>query len=362
MTTCPTRLTIREYEVQGWCFLLSFHDDGEAPRHMLVDFGSDAASERADGKLVEVARSIQEACAGKLHVIAVTQMLPAHTAGFAGESGEVIKHCAPEIVLLPWTEDPGPPDEVPGASRARKAALERQKEAREAMRGAAQQVLEQTEQLGQRLDATTATEIKKIARDEAPMTDALAALRGMPVRTYVDHGVDCGLASVLPGVTARGLDPARVDPVSAARMRESDDQAYWQRVAAYWNAVASAVRAAPVDPFPGVKVVSLEDMPAHMRWFCRRVDAMRGEALLQHHEASQRMAVSTRVALELVVGGAKILLPGSAALPSWNDGVGEGSEAGQKVLAKYEIKRGVEFAGATETEAGGLFREFEIRL
>src|SRR5215212_7483304 len=110
MTTQPNKVEVRMYNVGfGDCFLLSFrYDRPLADQHILIDFGT--VGGKADMKAV--ANAIKEDCGGKLYAVVATHRHRDHISGFSDAAGEestgaIIASCKPEVVLQPWTENPG---------------------------------------------------------------------------------------------------------------------------------------------------------------------------------------------------------------------------------------------------------------
>ena len=121
--TAPERLTLRCYGVGfGDCFLVTFHYK-TGNRCSLVDFGSTGLKEGTDKKrMAAVAKDIENhvktQCGGQLHGVIATHRHKDHISGFGGATGAVIEALNPEIVIQPWTEEPGAKRDAKAASAA----------------------------------------------------------------------------------------------------------------------------------------------------------------------------------------------------------------------------------------------------
>lgn len=124
MSDNPTKLTIRAYQVGfGDCFLLTFHYAAQEKRHVLIDFGTTGLPPNTDpDHMLRIAKDIQKKCTGegnKLSVVVATHRHKDHISGFStnkkgNATGDIIRALAPDMVILPWTEDP----DLPAAATA----------------------------------------------------------------------------------------------------------------------------------------------------------------------------------------------------------------------------------------------------
>ncbi|MEO0530031.1 MAG: hypothetical protein AAF266_05555, partial [Planctomycetota bacterium] len=140
MAAIPVEVEVSVYNVGlGDCLLLKFRTKASKrsrrlkERRMLIDFGS--TGRNADGpSLEEVATQLLYDCPAKggerpIDAIVATHRHRDHLAGFAGKAGQVLDKVLsatpPELVVMPWTENPeaeatpgGAADESDGLSLA----------------------------------------------------------------------------------------------------------------------------------------------------------------------------------------------------------------------------------------------------
>jgi len=120
MAAPPTGVRIRSYNVGfGDCFLLTFDYASGKPRNVLIDFGSTKQSGTGpSGGMKEIAAKIGEDCGGKLEMLVATHRHADHISGFGGATGKAIAELEPEVVVQPWTEEPGLDPEAGGSGGA----------------------------------------------------------------------------------------------------------------------------------------------------------------------------------------------------------------------------------------------------
>src|SRR4051812_11325818 len=109
----PTSVRIRNYDVGfGDCFLLTFGYAGNVRRHVLIDFGSHPAPKRKNaGDMPAIAAHIAKECGKDLKAVVATHRHADHISGFTTKKGgagpgDIIRKCAPDVVIQPWTEHP----------------------------------------------------------------------------------------------------------------------------------------------------------------------------------------------------------------------------------------------------------------
>lgn len=316
----PTSVTIRSYQVGfGDCFLLSFNygEEENAPaKHVLIDFGSTGKPPQSSLSMEEIANRIKADCGEKLHAVVATHRHADHISGFGGKPGKIIAGLKPDLVLQPWTEDP---DAAPDAQEAATAAAGGVKgflAMLERMHRVAEQIHREAASL--RGLKTVAGQIGFLGEDNLKNLDAIRNLQNMPCRhVYAAYGKPSGLEPLLPGVKVRVLGPPTLKQSAAIQKQRQED------ASEFWHLQALAVRpkagrkAEPARLFPKAARASTADLPFQTRWFLPRLDAMRGEQLLEIVRILDKQMNNTSVILLFEVGGRKLLFPGDAQIENW---------------------------------------------
>lgn len=316
MSSRPTSVTLRSYQVGfGDCFLLSFHygeEEGAEARHVLIDFGTTGLPPKGLS-LAQIARQIESACGGKLHAVVATHRHADHISGFAGEAGRVIQKLSPELVLQPWTEHPDVPEDAPEIpAHLREAAKLR--DLLEQMHEVAQSALSEIGKLNHALK-TTAKQLEFLGRTNLPNQAAIKTLQELKCRhVYAAHGDASGLEEILPGVKVRVLGPPTLaQSQSIRRERGKDPSEFW-----HLQAMASERSAAPGKPlFPDAPPLLPGEYPDNTRWFIPRLEALRGDQLLEIVRILDEAMNNTSLILLFEVGNRKLLFPGDAQIESW---------------------------------------------
>lgn len=323
----PKSLTLRAYQVGfGDCFLLTFHYParGTKPafeRHVLIDFGSTALPKNAPADyMVRVANDIKNECAGKLHAVVATHRHADHINAFARDadgkgSGDIIRTLKPDVVVQPWTEDPGAQRDAlkpsaahdPGAAHIRALA---------SMNAFAASVLEETRLLQGKLGTRRLAQLAFLGEDGIKNADAVKNLMTMGKKNfYVYHGSRSGLEKVLPGVKIHVLGPPTLEQSSAIRkQRAKDEDEFWhfQAAASDRFAVASA------RLFPRAATYRKgQRPPPFARWLIPRMLSVRAEQLLEIVRILDDQMNNTSAILLFETANRKLLFPGDAQLENW---------------------------------------------
>jgi len=329
----PQRLTLRSYQVGfGDCFLLTFHYE-QARRHVLIDFGSTGKPKDAPKDLMmQVAKQIHKHCDGKLSILVATHRHQDHISGFSTSddpnkeaTGDIIRSCNPDVVIMPWTEDPDAPEDGRHATTVEGKGLVSFSQTLTHMQMVAESIRREEKHLRFGLTSKVSGQLAFLGEDNlknhSAVTNLLAmgkATRALFVR-YDDEPLD--LETVLPGVTIRALGPPDLEQSTEIKtMRAKDDAEFW---------MLQAAAPAPQPPSDddhcllqsaGFEIsvpVSQQVSPPHTRWFIRRMNALRGNQLLSLVRILDSVLNNTSVILLFEVGGRKLLFPGDAQIENW---------------------------------------------
>jgi hypothetical protein len=320
----PTRLTVRTYQVGfGDCFLLTFHypakNGRSQDRHVLIDFGSTGQPDTAGDKLMlRIANNIAEVCDGKLHAVVATHRHKDHISGFATNAagtapGDIIAGLKPDVVVQPWTEDP---KAKANATRPTKKLTGRQAftSTLSDMHGFAAAALDEVHRRGSAFGKLLREQLDFLGKDNLANLSAIENLMNMGKRSvYVYHGSKSGLETLLPGVRTTVLGPPTLDQTDTIRQQRAKDESE------FWHFQAAAGRTftgAGQSPFG--KRYKESQRPAHVRWIIPRMDALRGDQLLEIVRQLDKQMNNTSVILLFEAGDQKLLFPGDAQIENWS--------------------------------------------
>jgi len=316
----PSSLTLRVYKVGfGDCILLSFRY-AAGDRHVLIDFGSSGAEESMSALLVRVAEDIREQCGGKLHAVVATHRHKDHISGFATRKnrrgpGDVIASLKPDAVIQPWTEDPDAqpdatrPTAVSQAGKAFVASLHN-------MHAVAEAVLLEIRRRRSSFGPTLLRQLAFLGEENIANRSAVENLQSMGQnRFYVHFDSPSGLEEVLPGVRVKVLGPPTLEQSSTIReQRARDEEEFW-----HLQALARESIGGGADPlFPGASTYTGAALPPHTRWFVRRMEAIRGDQMLEIVRTLDRAMNNTSVILLFQAGRKKLLFSGDAQIENWS--------------------------------------------
>lgn len=329
MATAPTGIRIRSYNVGfGDCFLLTFDYASGKPRNVLIDFGSTKRSATGpSGGMLEIAEKIREDCGGKLEMVVATHRHADHISGFGGETGEVILSLGPELVVQPWTEEPGLDPEAKGPDGDGKGALRaRAAVARlSAMQAMAAAALEQVPRLKQSpgVSKTVTDQIAFLGETNLANLDAVRNLAAMSEKhVYAHFGTKLALGRILPGVSVEVLGPPTLEQSSAiATQTATDEEEFWHLAARD----LAAAEGTDSELFPGA--ATARRIPQEARWVIPRVDKMRGEEILAIVRSLDGVLNNTSVILLFEVGDSRLVFPGDAQLENWHYALRECDDA-----------------------------------
>ncbi|HEX7277570.1 MAG TPA: hypothetical protein VF244_09380 [Acidimicrobiales bacterium] len=332
MAAAPARLRIRTYNVGfGDCYLLSFHYPTGRPRHVLVDFGTTALpANRKSPTMEEIAEDIRAECAGKLDVVVATHRHTDHISGFAGPAGRIITTLDPDLVVLPWTEDPalerdataprpagGGSGGSGGSGAPALAARQRAAVARlDDMHAVAGLVAKEAQRVAplSGVPAALSAQLAFLGEENIKNKEAVVNLMNLgKKRVYAAFGTRLPIASVLPGVKVDVLGPPTLRQSKGIKRETSTDPDEFWHLAATTARTVTSGNAAPI--FPRAK--QAEEIPQEARWLIPKIDRMNAEELLSVVRILDEAMNNTSLILLFEVGGKLLLFPGDAQIENW---------------------------------------------
>jgi beta-lactamase superfamily II metal-dependent hydrolase len=328
----PKTLTIRAYQVGfGDCFLLTWgYPSGD--KHVLIDFGSNAAPKAlSDGLLERVARDIAKQTGGHLDAVVLTHRHKDHIEGFKTDGagtppGTIIRSLKPDLVVQPWTEDPK-------AQKDAKKATANIVKGQTALVGAREAFIGSLESMelvargvvgeARQLQASEPVNFRKhffanlaFAGEEGIRNhSAVENLRTMGKRNaYVSHGSKSGLESILPGVRVTVLGPPTLEQSDSIRKERTVDRAeFWMMKGLAGRRLAAGANTL----FPRAAKHTGKVLPEYARWFAPKLRQIRASALQGIVRVLDDAMNNTSVILLFEVGGKAFLFPGDAQIESW---------------------------------------------
>lgn len=317
----PKKARIRMYRVGfGDCFLVSFVYSRSTRRHVLIDFGTTQAPAGRPRLLLDVAEDIRRQTDGKLHVVVATHRHKDHVSGFAtsrrGDGpGDLIRSLEPEVVLLPWTEDPQAEAEARRPTRVssrRGLHLRQLADMHAVAESAARFAAAPRAGVPDALRARLAFLGEDNIRNANAMRNLLTMGRE---RRFLHFGVNPALGRVLPGVKLTVLGPPTLEQSDAiGRQRANDAGQFWM-LAASAAAGRAAVRPQPL--FAARYRHRGAELGEEVRWFTERLARIQAEQLLGVVTVLDNAMNNTSLILLLSVGGRKLLFPGDAQIENW---------------------------------------------
>jgi len=282
-----------------------------------------------------VAEDIRRHCENKIHVLVATHRHQDHIGGFSTSSdpdkegtGDIIRSCNPNVVIMPWTEDPKADIDAKHATTVEGQGLALARRTLTDMHMVAASVTEEEKHL--RFGFNLGGQLAFLGEDNLKNASAVKNLiamgqAGRPLFVrFEDAPLD--LKSELPGVTVRVLGPPDLtQSEEITSMRSKDAAQFWMlQAAAGTTGKAARVNGTEnyvfesAGPFRNAVPTAPHLTPPHARWFIRRMNAIRGSQLLRLVRVLDGVMNNTSVIMLIEVGGRKLLFPGDAQIENWN--------------------------------------------
>jgi hypothetical protein len=319
MATGPDQVRIRSYNVGfGDAFLLTF-SYADRERNVLIDFGSSEKSEFTPKRgLLAIAEQIKTDCGGKLEMVVATHRHSDHISGFARQSGAVIRSLAPEVVLQPWTEEPGldPNARAPAAAGGGPGLQSRALVARlSQMHAFAAAVLAELPRLEAAPEVPQAVTAQLRFLGETNLRNA-AAVRNLATmgrrQIYASFGTRLATAGILPGVKIDVIGPPTLEQSPGIAREARTHNEFWHLAAAR----AGAARRGDGRLFPGAATAVRR--PQEARAVIPKIDAMHAEEMLALVRSLDDVLNNTSLILVIEFGRQRLVFPGDAQIENWS--------------------------------------------
>ena len=362
MAKKPTKITVRSYQVGfGDCFLLMVHYRGDKKKHILIDFGTTAKPKTMDNPdkkdlLLSVAENIRDTCGGKLDAVVVTHRHKDHLSGFGTQGkkndegktrGDIIRDCDPDLVILPWTEEPRLATDAKEPFKGL-TSEEFQKQPEKGfvssllgMQEVARSIKLESELLSdgkfiEPLAAKTAGQLSFIGQNNIANRSAVENLikmteGGKGRYVHAEYDLQKDFDKKFPGVKVDVMGPPTITQYSKVKkQRSSDKNEFWLEQALnknYWALQAETSKSISQEtkskdivregPFPDAPSFDGENIPPYTRWFIRRMRGLRGRQLLNIVRILDKAMNNTSVILLFEIGDQKLLFSGDAQIENW---------------------------------------------
>ncbi|MEQ1728251.1 MAG: hypothetical protein ABL982_07700 [Vicinamibacterales bacterium] len=392
----PSSVEIRTYRVGfGDCFLLSFVYSEKDHRHVLIDFGTTGLwpkkrkgepppPKRPPGLITKpsehmpkIAEDIRSLCDehgdGRLTAVIATHRHADHISGFAtdgssGGSGKIIAALRPRLVLQPWTEDPRAAKDARSATAGGSRSPKSFTSGLAAMERIAGVVAEPGRiSAGHKLSQSVRVQLGYLGMDNIANRSAVENLGKMgkakgASAEFACYGDKTALQKLLPGVRVHVLGPPDLTQTETIRKQRSKDPDQ------FWHLMATTPSVGLRATGGGGKRSRGAPLRPEARWFCRRLDLLRGQSLLQIVRALDTQMNNTSLILLFEVGGKKLLFPGDAQLENWAWAIGDDSasrksevDRNRKLLADVDVYKVGHHGSLNATPREWLWDNFRKR-
>jgi hypothetical protein len=308
----------------GDCFLMTYFYKGsknkkESAKHVLIDFGSsEAPSNLKKGLMQRVAADIEKTTGKKLDIVVATHRHSDHVSGFETKkdgkgTGDMIRACNPELVLMPWTEDP---DAQKNATKPTQTLTPNSLHLRSLM-----SMNEVADGLIRRIQELPRTESKYLVKQMAFIGEVnlknKSAVKNLITmgdrRRYLYFGANPSTSEVLPGVKVYVLGPPTLEQSDTIKKQRSKDEAeFWQLM----GSMAGKELTGGTSPFP--TRLAQKNIPPASRWIARRVRNVRAQQLLSLVRILDSAMNNTSLILLFKAGNKSFLFPGDAQIENWS--------------------------------------------
>lgn len=366
MSKKPESVKVRSYQVGfGDCFLLTFNYPNNVKKHILIDFGSTGTPNEENGfkneknkdLMLTIAEDIKKTCDGKLDAVVATHRHKDHISGFAtqGEKnsegktrGDIIRECSPDLVILPWTEEPNlAPDANEPFQFVTKNSFKKDENAKkhfvsnlQSMHEVARAIYYETQLLfdskfiqpigleeKEQLQFMGDNNITNRSAVENLMT---MAKNGKGCYVHAEFDLQKDFNKHFPGIKVYVLGPPTVKQYpKVKKQRSKDKDEFWLQQMLnknFWAVQAETAKTIKQDdssgeevresPFPRAARYEGE-IPPQNRWFIRRLRSLRGNQLLYLVRILDNAMNNTSVILLFEIGDQKLLFPGDAQIENW---------------------------------------------
>jgi hypothetical protein len=313
MSATPTSIRVRMYNVGfGDCFLLTFRYANGPDKHMLIDYGTNA---NADGALPldELGEKIAVDCGrtpskeGKLAAVVLSHRHRDHIKGFDPDiGGQTIRALDPDVVLRPWTEEPGVEDNTSPAFAMRRDLAASLLTAEDLADDLGQAVgTEDRRTLRGRIGAFAARQLKNKQAVEL-LHDLSEGGKGR----YLSAGEDPGIDDALPGVKISVLGPPLPDVWQAVRRQRADDPEYWLHLR------HTLPRGLVLDEDAGGAASDVPIGPES--WLVEKLRTEGLHSTLRIVLTLDKALNNTSLILLIEAAGRRMLFPGDAQIENWS--------------------------------------------
>lgn len=333
-----TKATLRAYNVGfGDCLLLRLEYADGYKRNVLIDFGSTQRPRSAPRtRMTDVADDIAELTGSKLHLVVATHRHADHISGFAGRTGEAVADMKPELVVQPWTEEPGlalgapAPSEAPSEHLALTRNMLSMHAFAEGVRAQGDRLAREADRAAQSgapetFPRSLAEKLSFLGATNVANPDAVGRLASMGARKprYVRFGDKLDDEDLLPGVHIDVIGPPTLaEAPEIAHQARTNATEFWLR-AGQWGMAAAAGEATLGELGDGqtaadTPLFATTRIPKAAKWLVPRIDRARAEGALSLLRTMDDVLNNTSIILLVEINGVTLLFPGDAQIENWS--------------------------------------------